>query len=177
MRLFYGRALLLALLLVSCQPILPQSSLRLTVIVDRESFGSFEDVSAKVILENVGNESLLVNGRLLFRTEPYFPPEGIEGLFLITDAEGKSVIVDGKIDHGFPIDEFFIVLSPGQYIEKIVTLHGLGFIPQEFRNNELYTVVAYYQNSLDVTRIIDGKEIVAWKGKIQSNTVTFQISP
>ncbi|MFZ5904488.1 MAG: hypothetical protein ACOYZ8_13160 [Chloroflexota bacterium] len=174
---FSRSILLLALLLVSCGSVPPQPPLQLTLIVDEESFNSFDDVSVRVTLENVGSKSLLVNKRLLFRTEPYMPPEGIEGLFLITDSEGKPVIVDGRIDHGLPKDEYFIVLSPGQHIEKIITLHGLGFTSQEFRSNELYTVVAYYQNSLEVKLTIDGEEIVAWMGKLQSNTISFQIAP
>lgn len=167
----------IALLLFSssCKAIVPQPPLSFSIIFESENFQSFKEVSAIVILKNVGKENILVNRRLAFQTTPFYPPGGIEGLFLITDSSGQQVIVSGKVDMGLPRDEFFVVLSPGEAIQKKITLNGLGFYPEEFDYNELYTVVVIYQNSLEAKQIVDGEGIQAWTGRVESNDAVFKI--
>lgn len=166
---------------IACDASFPSSiinkpALEFTLVYEEQNFRSFEDVSATVTLKNVGNKEVLVNKRLYFMTAK-FPPEMIEGVLLITDDSGKQINLNGFIDIAFPEKDNFIVLYPGQSIERKLSLQNVGFSSQYFMNNEIYTVIAIYQNSLDVSQIIDGKEVKAWKGEVQSNTATFMIVP
>lgn len=181
MKKILGPTLIIFIILLSTscnmgQPPLIQNtpSIELTLVYQEDPYHSFEDVSATVILKNVGKKSLLVNKRLFFMTEKY-PPEMIEGVLLITDSSGNQISLNGFIDIAFPEEEFFIVLDPGQSVERNLSLRNVGFSPQYFTKNEPYTVVIIYQNSLEVTKFVDDKEVKSWIGEVQSNSDTFMI--
>ncbi|MBV6396080.1 MAG: hypothetical protein HFACDABA_01668 [Anaerolineales bacterium] len=46
-----------------------------------------------------------------------------------------------------------------------------------FDEEEKYTIVAVYQNKLDISKTIQGVLIPAWVGTIRSNEETFIILP
>ena len=46
-----------------------------------------------------------------------------------------------------------------------------------FKRGEKYTIVAIYQNDLDITQTIDGVAVSSWIGSVRSNKETFVILP
>ena len=153
-----------------------QTPLSLTLAFKQASFDSFEDVTALITLTNIGNEDILVNGKMRFLPIKR-PAEALQGLILISDSTGQPIYLHAHIDYEFPNENQLVVLAPGQSLKKTFTLHGVGFSPHYFKNNETYTVAVAYQNSFEVTKVIDTKEIKSWVGKIQSNSDTFEIVP
>lgn len=150
--------------------------LEVAIVFQQETFQSFEDVSATVSINNAGKEDLLVNKQLLCIAKE-FPPEVSVCKLLITDSSGNPIWLSGKIDFAFPRDEFFVVLPPGQTIEKRISLQSVGFRSHDFQEDEIYTVMVIYQNLRDVTQMVNDKKVRAWKGEVQSNTDTFTILP
>ena len=153
-----------------------QTPLSLTLAFKQKSFDSFENVTALITLTNIGDENILVNGKMLFLPIDT-PAKALQGLILISDNSGKPIYLNGFINYEFPNKDQLVVLAPGQSLEKTFTLYSVGFSPQYFKGNETYTVTVAYQNSFEVTKVIDTKEIKSWVGKIQSNSDTFEIVP
>ena len=174
-QLIYRFMLTITILLSSCKVVQEESPIIYTLSSEKRVFNSLEDIIMEVSLTNSSNKSILVNGRMAFRTQSFYPPEAIEGLFLITDSLNKPVIMPGKIDIEFPKSDSFVVLLPDSSIQKNIKLRNLGFDAQDFKTNEVYSVTVVYQNSLDVKQTVDGREIQAWKGRVVSNTISFEI--
>jgi hypothetical protein len=170
---------IILLFILACSVQLPSvpttTSLALSLQFDQESFASFDEIQADVVVQNISDKDILVNGRLAF-VPVKWPSQFIEGVFLVTDSTGNSVTPNAKIDIDRPSEKMFIILKPGEKIVRHIHLGGM-FLPDYFRTGELYNAVAIYQNSLDLIQPLDGKEIKAWKGEVQSNTATFKIMP
>lgn len=150
-------------------------ALKLTLTFDQEIYSSFDDVSGRITLENISDESLLVNGRLAISPVPW-TPEFIECLLLIKN-DNVSIVPNGKIDIDLPREDFFVILSPRQSIDKEFTLRGVGFSMSDFENNMEYDAIAVYQNLINVSASSGNKLIESWMGEIKSGTATFKLSP
>jgi hypothetical protein len=173
----FGIALLL---LTACNAFQPPErnpkTLSLTLEMSQKEVRSIEDSQVQVTLSNQSDSSVLVHKRL--HSLPYLVPPGrTELLILISDSSGKPI--DNtliKFDFHPPDEDTLGVLKPGEKIEKTIYLE-LGFDDFMFKKGEKYTIVAIYQNGLDITRTIEGVDVFSWIGSIRSNEETFVILP
>ena len=167
------------LAILSCAPqsstARPEQPLVLAIHLDQDKVSSFDEFYGDLILKNVGDKDLLVNARLASVPYPW-PPEIIEGVTRITNQLGDAVNPRSKIDIQFPKAEMFVILKPGQEIRKFITLSRLGYNSNLFVLGEKYTLVAIYQNELDVEIEVEGKTVSSWIGSIQSIPLTFEFA-
>jgi hypothetical protein len=166
------------LILPSCDSISSTNKqpLEFTLVFHQDTFQSFKDVSATLTLKNVGKKDLLVSERMACIPRK-FPPGITDCVLVVTDKSGEQIRSTGHIDMAVTSEDFFVVLAPGEILERRVSFQSLGLRDPYFKENELYTVVAIYQNSLDATQTVDGKEVKAWIGEVQSNSDTFMVVP
>lgn len=137
---------------------------------------SFSELKCQVTLTNQSTSGMLVNRRLFMLPYPA-PSSWAEMLILISDSHGNYVDnYDKYIDYPYPSAEMLKPLGPGEQIEKKV-YQSFGIWPSLFKKGETYTIVVVYQNNFDVSKVIDGVNVPAWVGAIQSNEETFSISP
>ncbi len=139
--------------------------LNLTLSLHRGSYAPGETVTGKVILKNDGPAAQVVNSRLGLNSAVAPQPFREIG-FIISDPAGAEVVFTSKVNRGFPAAENFKALNPGETIEREYQIDKYYPLAQPGS----YTIQAIYQNQSDPQ---DGR--VAWKGEIQSNTVSFRV--
>ena len=165
-------------LLSACQ-YLSQSNdataLSITLECNKGEIHSIKEMKCQVYLLNRGDSMLLIHTRLLCMPNPA-PPSLVELALSMTDASGAYIQFQGHARYQFPDADTLGVLKVGEQITKAV-YPSEWFQDNMFRKGEKYTIVVIYQNELDATQTIDGVEISSWVGSIQSNEVTFTISP
>jgi hypothetical protein len=155
------------------------SSINILVYFDKEYYCINEDILAQISLTNSGNTDVFVDGHWAL-LPILMPPRMSSGALLISDSSGRAITVSIRIDRIPVKEEDFVILEPGQTINKIVVLHDKfhgdpnNYFRYAFMSMEKYTVTAIYQNELAFSKIIDGKEIMSWTGKVSGNG-TFQI--
>ena len=171
---------LMLFLLVSClaEPPLPKKtdSLLLDLTLNQNKVHSVEDISGVVILTNQSNINVLVHRRLFYMPFPG-PSDAMEMYIMVSDSSGNLVYMKyftAKYD--LPSENTLSLLKPGEHIERRINLYR-GFDTSMFRKGEKYTIVAVYQNDLDVTKTIDGVIVSSWVGSVRSNEETFFILP
>jgi hypothetical protein len=138
---------------------------------------AFEDAQVVVTVTNQGDSNVLGHNRL--HAMPYLVPSTLsELLILISDSHGKPVENgEYRANYQLPSSDTLAILKFGENISTRIYLDGIGFWPSLFEKGEKYTIVAVYQNLIDVTQTIDGTEISSWIGSIRSNEETFVILP
>jgi hypothetical protein len=122
-----------------------------------------QPMTLTVTLSNEGEEAVLVNGRLAFNA-PYAPEPFRELSLAITGADGAEAPFMARINIGFPGDDDFVTLDPGQGIDREIELDSF----YELESGE-YTVLASYENQSDPA----GDQ--AWKGTLSSKPGTLKI--
>lgn len=171
----FGIALLL---LTSCNTMSSWSRnanpLVLTLELEERNVHSFEDLHLQLSLLNQSNSRLLVQS-LGWR------PSAPKGMFAMTimiwDSFGIPVDqIPVFVNGDFPGEDTMTVLGPGEQKKRPIDL-SFGYSASKFKSGKVYTIVAYYQNDLDVTKSIDGVDVPSWVGSIRSNKVTFVILP
>jgi len=168
------------LLQASCNTISSKNAnpLMLTLEMDQHEISSFTDIQGYIYLLNQSDSSVLVHKRLYYFTFP-IPPFIAEVQILISDSSGKLVYNDHVYpNYDLPSGDTMGVLKPNEQVaRKIYHLESDGFSASMFKKGETYTIVAIYQNDLDITKTIDGVEVSSWVGSIRSNEETFVILP
>lgn len=170
----------LALLcLAACSPIFRDSQdtppLSLTLELSQRDVVSFDDLQCRIVLTNQGNSSLLVNKRLHSETYPA-PASLSEVAIWITDSSGNPVYGNTFPNYELPKEDMLKVLLPGEQATRRIRLTHI-FTPNLFKKGEAYTIVAIYQNELDITQTIGGVEVPSWVGSVRSNEEMFFIKP
>jgi len=120
-----------------------------------------------MVLRYQGVEPILVNRRL--GLTPLYLPECANSVNLsITDPLGNILNYSSRINIGCPKPEDFVILNNGDEISSTQR------IDEDFHFDKagIYTIQATYNN---VSNHPDGKE--AWKGTIDSNIITIEITP
>ena len=169
------------LLLTSCNAVSSQSRnanpLVLTLEITQKEVHSFDDIQCQITLSNQSDTSVLVHRRLFSLPFPAVPPLA-ETLILISDSSGNLVANESlSPNYVHPSADTLGVLRPGDMVKKIIYLDGVGFWESLFKKGETYTIVAIYQNELDITKTIDGLDVSSWVGSVRSNAETFIILP
>lgn len=143
-------------------------TLVLTLRFDKDIYDSEEAISARLVLENIGADSVLIKNRMVPNFS--FAPEPVRDIvFVGTYPSGGEIEFGVYILVRFPKPDDFVILSPGETVEH--TYNDLGRY-YGFSQPGKYSIHAVYQNQSDPD---DGR--VAWKGEIRSNTTSFTREP
>jgi hypothetical protein len=106
------------------------------------------------------------------------PPTSAELLILISDSAGNFIYNARYFpNYQLPGDDTLTVLRPKEMITKKITNLDIKFDENMFSRGEKYTIVAVYQNDLDVTRNSMEGNVSSWVGTVRSNEETFIILP
>lgn len=175
-------SVMLVLLLVACTitsfPTVEKEPLHLQLNLTEAEVHSFDDIQVQIVLVNQSQTSFLVHSRLYFVGVPVDAPFS-EMLILISDSNGNEV----ANYHAYPNYEWPSVatlteLKPEEEVSRIFYLRSSPFFNKTmFKRGEKYTIVAIYQNDLDITQTIDGVAVLSWIGSVRSNKETFVILP
>ena len=172
----------LLLLLVSCTTTSSQTvekeSISLKLTLTKSEVHSFDDIQFQVILTNQGDTSFLVHSRLYYFGVPV-DARWAEMLILISDSSGNEVAnYHVYPNYDPPSVDTLTELQPGDKVSKIFYLRSGDFFNKTmFKRGEKYTIVAIYQNDLDITQTIDGIAVSSWIGSVRSNEEIFVILP
>lgn len=178
----FAASVMLLLLLVACtltsSPTVEKESLHLQLSLTEAEVQSFDDIQVQIVLANQSDTSFLVHSRLYYFGIPA-AAKFAEMLILISDSNGNEV-ADYHVypNYSRPSVDTLTELQPGDKVSKIFDLRGsLFFYEKMFKRGETYTIVAIYQNDLDITQTIDGVAVSSWIGSVRSNEETFTILP
>ena len=137
--------------------------LKLVLTLDKVTYAPGQPVPGRLILQNAGDESLLVNSRLAIN-KPFAPEPFRDVYFSLKDPSGEPVDFMLKINIGAPRGEDFEDLAPGETAEQPFDLD----IYFAFEQPGEYSLQAVYENHAEPG---DGRE--AWTGKVESNQISF----
>jgi hypothetical protein len=142
--------------------------LSIALNLNQDSYLPNNQIRATLRLQNVGSVPVLINRRMGVKLYDVEGPG--EVWFIITSttgAEAQWSAQSVRINRGLPEDYDFSELAPGEVIE-------LTYILNNYYALEVgeYKIKAIYHNQYDPR---NGQ--VAWKGKLESNIVTFTIKP
>jgi len=141
--------------------------LELALALDSKAHALSQPTSGRLVLKNSGEEPLLVNSRLAINKS--FAPEPFREVYLIlTNPSGEAVEFSAKINVGEPQSKDFRDLAPGETVDRAFELDLFYALEQPGE----YSIQAVYSNQSDP---VDGRR--AWKGKLESNQVSFVLEP
>lgn len=175
---FVACVLLLSSCAITSSSTVEKEPISLKLALTKTEVHSFDDIQFQVILTNQGDTSFLVHSRLYFVGVPVDAPFS-EMLILISDSKGNEV----ANYHAYPNYEWPSVvtlteLKPEDEVSRIFYLRSSSFFNETmFKRGEKYTIVAIYQNDLDITQTINGVAVSSWIGSVRSNEETFVILP
>ena len=177
----FAVSVMLLLLLVACtitsSPTVEKETIDLKLTLTKTEVHSFDDIQVQVILTNQGDTSFLVHSRLYYFGVPV-AADFAEMLILISDSNGNAVAnYHVYPNYRLPSVDTLTELQPGDKVSRIFYLSGDFFNKTMFKRGEKYTIVAIYQNDLDITQTIDGVAVSSWIGSVRSNKETFVILP
>ena len=178
----FAASVMLLLLLVACtitsSPTVEKEPINLKLALTKTEVHSFDDIQVQIVLANQSDTSFLVHSRLYFVGVPV-DARWAEMLILISDSSGNEVANYHVYPNYVPPNvDTLTELKPGDEVSKIFYLRSsLFFYEKMFKRGEKYTIVAIYQNDLDITQTIDGVAVSSWIGSVRSNEETFIILP
>jgi len=147
--------------------------LELVLSFDKRVYQRGEQVVASIVLRNIGGESLLINSYMAVNLPVM--PSPVRGMaFVILDPSRDKYVPDIYIDSRPPKIEDFVVLAPGEMIERKFYPVSYGY---DFSKLGMYTVIANYQNLIDPSALEPNDKRMAWKGEIDSNPAYFTTLP
>lgn len=154
------------------------NTLVLTLKLNSTEAHSFDDLQVQIVLANQSHTSFLVHSRLYYFGVPV-AAKFAEMLILISDSNGNEVAnYHAYPNYNWPSVDTLIELQPGEKVSRIFYLKTGDFFNETmFKRGEKYTIVAIYQNDLDITQTIDGVAVSSWIGSVRSNEDTFVILP
>jgi len=138
--------------------------LMLMLELDKSTYQSDEPITGTLTLRNTGESEVLVNGRMA-PNEQTAPERLRDIVFSIRGPAGEFLIPKILINMRAPRDTDFVMLTPGDSIEKEIGLDEI----YAFAQPGTYSVQAIYLN------VSDPEVSVAWKGQLSSDVVTFRL--
>ena len=178
----FAASVMLLLLLVACaitsSPTVEKEPINLKLALTKTEVHSFDDIQVQIVLANQSDTSFLVHSRLYYFGVPV-DARWAEMLILISDSSGNEVANYHVYPNYVPPNvDTLTELKPGDEVSKIFYLRSsLFFYEKMFKRGEKYTIVAIYQNDLDITQTSDGVAVSSWIGSVRSNEETFIILP
>jgi len=143
------------------------AKLILSIKLENTVYRSGEAVRALVSLTNSGTEEIVVNKRMAANFSN--APELVRDVaFTVKGPTDQLLPFIARVNVRPVKHSDFIILSPG---ETIVMPYELGTL-YDLRDSGRYSIYAEYQNAIDPDR-----NITAWKGKLKSNEVVFEVIP
>lgn len=139
--------------------------LKLGLTLNQERFALGQPIPGRLVLQNAGDEPLLVNSRLAIN-KSFAPAPYREVYFTLDDPSGKAVDFMLKINIGEPSGEDFKELAPGESVERSFDLDMYYALE---RTGE-YSLQAFYENHAEPD---DGRKV--WTGKVKSDPVSFAL--
>lgn len=136
----------------------------LTLELSKNTYKSGEPITGMLTLRNAGESEILVNGRMA-PNEQTAPERLRDIVFSIRGPVGEFLIPKILINMRAPRDTDFVLLTPGESIEKEIGLDEI----YAFAQPGTYSVQAIYLN------VSDPEVAVAWKGQLSSNVVTIRL--
>jgi hypothetical protein len=141
-----------------------QPQLRLTIQLDKSQYRVGEPIMVHISLENLSQSEVVVNSRLLVNR-----PIGPHELFFhLIGPDRKVVRFDARIRASFESREF-VKLGGAQTLKKNFDFDRVYTLEKPGE----YTATLFYENKQDASA--DLKLPPAWKGRLRSNTVKFQV--
>ncbi len=138
--------------------------IELGIEFEKSTYQSDEPIAALLTLANVGKNEVLVNGRLI-PNEQTAPERLRDIVFSIRGPAGELLIPKILINVRAPGDTDFVLLGPGDSIEKEIILDEI----YAFAQPGTYSVQAIYLN------VSDPDDSEAWKGQLSSDLVTIRL--
>lgn len=139
--------------------------LEFTLELNPGPYAPTQSPEATVSLHNTGPDPVRVNRRLLLN-HPAEIEECREVFARIHDGAGAELPFKARLRVNELALDDFAVLAPGESVKQTYNLQTYYALPRP----GTYSVQAFYENRFDTT---DGE---AWKGRLESNTVTCQLS-
>ena len=141
--------------------------LDLTLSFNQATSRPNEPIEGHFTLRNAGDQAALVNKRLVLNS-PYAPGEFRDLTVDVSGPEGKRLDFSARVNVGFPEDQDFKVLQPGESVAGTYELDGYFPLDQP----GAYQAQATYHNQSEPSQA-NGR--TAWKGDVKSNTATFSV--
>lgn len=139
--------------------------LKLALTLEAERFTVGQTIPAELVLQNAGDEPVLVNSRLTIN-KAFAPAPYREVYFVLDDPSGNPVDFLLKINIGEPQGDDFKELQPGETVERAFDLDMYYALEQP----GTYSLQAIYENHAEPD---DGRKV--WTGKVKSDPVSFEI--
>jgi hypothetical protein len=139
-------------------------TLQLKITADQNSYQVGDIINVILELENISEQSVVVNSRMAMGSAPYGEIE-----FIFTQTPGVDVYRWVKIRIGLPNDTSFVTLKPG---DTISTTHQLSRYYGPLSEPGQYSFRAIYVNCVNPS-----SGDAAWQGEIESNTLSIRIMP
>ena len=134
------------------------------IYTNQKQYRIGEPIYCTLILGNVGDQSLVVNKRLVVNYSSLFPHEV---LFHITDPDGNLLDFIPMVTVSiYPKSEHFITLRSSQFVRKTWEISRYF----SFEKKGKYNIQAVYENYYQP----EGMKV--WKGSITSNVVEIEVS-
>jgi hypothetical protein len=170
-------ACLLVLLVVGCSVETPcvgnrstkyfEEPLVVTLELEKDAYSLTDVINAKIILANNGKTNVIVNSRMALNFSAALASDrDIE--LIISQPSGDAVPFIVKLRIAPLANGDFVVLESGDSIQQSYDLRDY------YQLDEIgeYTITAIYENQSDPS-----KGICTWKGKLESNKVSFTLTP
>lgn len=178
-RLFSVKWYLLILLIFSaCSFEIPNESngLRISVQLQQSEYCLADIIVLDASLENVSTRPILVY-KYWGLLPNYHIPRDAEGAISIFDKSGKEYVIQSKWDFSQTYEKDFAVLMPGEAMTQTVEIYGTydrGIIySYDLHENQEYTIVVAYRNTMDVSTSVTGQIINAFIGEIETHSNFF----
>lgn len=143
--------------------------LDLTLSFNQATYRPNEPVEGTFTLRNAGDQPALVKARLGLNS-PYAPAEFRDLTVEVSGPDGRRLDFDARVNIGFPEDQDFKVLQPGESLTGTHALEGFFALDQP----GTYQAQATYHNQSEAKR---ANGLQAWTGEIQAAPVSFTIQP
>lgn len=135
------------------------------ITLDEQRYHVHDEIKVKMRLENVGSSPILVNSNIVI--SGYEPDEETTVYFEIKNPSGIILPFDNIIRWVRTEPFEFILLNPNEEVILMGRLDGY----YDLDEIGLYTIKAIYRNTIDHP---DGRP--AWKGTVESNVTTWEIT-
>jgi len=143
------------------------TDLTIALRMDKTNYKPGEPIRALMTLKNAGSKDIVVKQRVAVNL-PGMPGEVRDIVFMIKGPLG-DVHPSFRVTVRHLLPEDFVVLSPGETIEKSFDIQKI----YDLTDIGPYSVSVVYQNAQDPGPF----HRRAWKGEITSNVVDFEIVP
>jgi len=150
-------------------PDFQETSLLFEISSDKLIYRVGEDITIEMILSNLGPNPVVVKSSL-WATSVESLPELNSVNFIVINPSGDIIPFGLRLNLPLPSTKDFVILEPSG---NPLRVRQFGFEEIfDFSEIGIYTIQATYHNVIDSP---DGRE--AWKGTLESNTITIEVVP